>query len=68
MANFMTQTVVAIADDSVELWDGASFSEPRHRTKATVKCFVGRPHDFQVNDLVDIVIVLRERPEPKASS
>jgi len=58
----MTHRVLGVTDDSVELWDGFSYSEPKHGVKAKMTCYVGVGHDFQVDDLVDIIVVLRERP------
>lgn len=61
----MSYIVVGITGNSVEIWDGTSYSEPKHNTRATMRTVVGEPHDFQVGDKVDLVVVLKERPEPK---
>ena len=58
----MTHTVMTATNDSVELWDGASYSERKHGIKSTMTCYVGANHDFRAGDLVDIVVVLRECP------
>jgi hypothetical protein len=61
--NFASYRVVAIHDNAVELWDGESKIEPNHPAPATMICPVGNPYAFQVDDVVDLVVVLRERPE-----
>ena len=59
--NFASYRVIAIHDDAVEIWDGISMTEPKRAKKATMICPVGNPHAFEVGDVVDLVVVLRER-------
>lgn len=53
--------VVGVRADTVELWDGESKIEPNHPAPATMICSVGNPHAFEIGDVVDLVVVLRER-------
>jgi hypothetical protein len=58
-------TVVGIGDGYVELWDGMTKIDPSVPQAATMTCPVESSSRFEINDKVDIVIVLRERPEKK---
>jgi hypothetical protein len=62
--NFGSYRVVGVYEDTIELWDGESRIEPTHPAPATMICPVGNPHAFQVDDIVDLVVVLRERKDP----
>jgi hypothetical protein len=57
--------VVGLGEGYVELWDGVTKIDPSVPQAATMLCPVESSASFEINDKVDIVIVLRERPEKK---
>lgn len=59
--------VVAVYPEAVELWDGESMRESGHHTPATMLCPVQNGSRFEVGDVVDLVVVLRERSPKKES-
>jgi hypothetical protein len=62
----MSYRVVAVHDDAVEVWDGESKVDPDWPGERSTQTYtVGRPHAFQVDDVVDVVVVLKHRPPPK---
>lgn len=67
----MTYKVVAVHPDHIEVWDGETWIDPSHpgpkphgQGAVTWRVAVGRPDRFQVNDVVELFAVLKERPEP----
>lgn len=56
-------TVVAVCEDGVEVWDGESKIGHPQNEPATMMLPVERSSKFEVGDIVDLVVVLRERPE-----
>jgi hypothetical protein len=59
----MSYKVISVGPATIEVWDGYSYVEPKHRTKSTMTLHVPRPHEFEPGDLVDIKVALNERPE-----
>lgn len=55
--------VVSVNDRVLELWDGQSRIEPGHPTPALMTVTVQEGSRFEVGDIVDLVVVLRERPQ-----
>ena len=54
--------VTEVRDDSIEVWDGESRVGHPKSEPATMTLPIERSSVFQVGDVVDLVVVLRERP------
>jgi len=54
----MSYAVINVTDTTVEIWDRVSYREQKHRTRATMTLQVGRDHQFRVDDIVDLKVVL----------
>lgn len=57
--------VVAVHDNAIEVWDGVSQIDTSTigLGPATMTIPIERSSKFEIGDIVDLVVVLRERPE-----
>lgn len=61
--------ITAVHDTSVEIWDGSSKIDESSPGlgPSTMTLPIEQSSKFQVDDIVDLVVVLRERPEKNDS-
>lgn len=65
MARVISYRVTEVHDDTIVVWDGESMVDRSTPGvgRSTMTLPIERTSVFEVGDIVDLVVVLRERPE-----